>query len=221
MITRHQGEFPVRLLCRVLEVSVAGFYADLKRPECWRAVIDDVLMAHSRIAFVASGETYSAPRVFQELQEAGLPTSIKRVARLMRTEGLVARPRKRGRAMTTDSNHADPIALIRLARQFDVHGVAIHQVGVGDITYVPSREGFLSVATVLDLGSRRCVGWAMRHTMEVELVTSALRMARGLAPGAGLDFPFGPQKSLCRRGLPHRAHDAWHAREHERPARLL
>ena len=189
MITRHQGEFPVRLLCRVLEVSVAGFYADLKRPECWRAVIDDVLMAHIRIAFVESGETYGAPRVFQELREAGLPTSIKRVARLMRTEGLVARPRKRGRVVTTDSNHADPIAPNRLARAFDVQGVAINQVWVGDITSIPTREGFLYLATVLDLGSRRCVGWAMRHTMEVELVVSALRMAREARhPAPGLIF---------------------------------
>jgi len=96
VIARHQGEFPVRLMCRVLEVSVAGFYAYLKRPECWRAVIDDVLMAHIRIAFADSGETYGAPRVFQELREAGLPTSIKRVARLMRTE--VELPRFRGRS---------------------------------------------------------------------------------------------------------------------------
>jgi len=189
VIARHQGEFPVRLMCRVLEVSVAGFYAYLKRPECWRAVIDDVLMAHIRIAFADSGETYGAPRVFQELREAGLPTSIKRVARLMRTEGLVARPRKRGRVVTTDSHHADPIAPNRLARAFDVQGVAINQVWVGDITYIPTREGFLYLATVLDLGSRRCVGWAMRNTMEVELVTSALRMAREARhPAPGLIF---------------------------------
>jgi len=176
-------------MCRVLEVSVAGFYAYRKRPESWRAVIDDVLMAHIRVAFAESGETYGAPRVLQELREAGLPTSTKRVARLMRADGLVARPRKRGRVVTTDSNHADPIAPNRLARQFDVHGVALNQVWVGDITYIPTREGFLYLATVLDLGSRRCVGWAMRNTMEVELVTSALRMAREARhPAPGLIF---------------------------------
>ncbi len=71
MIARHQGEFAVRLMCRVLEVSTAGFFAYLKRPESWRAVIDDVLMAHIRIAFAESSETYGAPRVFQELREAG------------------------------------------------------------------------------------------------------------------------------------------------------
>ncbi len=176
-------------MCRVLEVSVAGFYAYRKRPESWRAVIDDVLMAHIRVAFAESGETYGAPRVLQELREAGLPTSTKRVARLRRAEGLVARPRKRGRVVTTDSNHADPIAPNRLARQFDVQGVALNQVWVGDVTYIPTREGVLYLATVLDLGSRRCVGWAMRNTMEVELVTSALRMAREARhPAPGLIF---------------------------------
>ena len=189
MIARHQGEFSVRLMCRVLEVSVAGFYAYRKRPESWRAVIDDVLMAHIRIAFAESGETYGAPRVLQELRAAGLPTSTKRVARLMRADGLVARPRSRRRVVTTDSQHDDPIAPNLLGRQFDVHGVAINRVWVGDITYIPTREGFLYLATVLDLGSRRCVGWAMRDTMEVELVLAALRMARDARrPAPGLIF---------------------------------
>lgn len=164
-------------MCRVLDVSVAGFYAYCRRSESWRAVIDDVLMAHVRVAFAESGATYGAPRVHQELRAAGLPTSTKRVARLMREAGLVARPRQGGRVVTTDSTHAEPIASNRLARQFDVHGVALNQVWIGDITYLPTREGFLYLATALDLGSRRCVGWAMRDTMEVDLVTSALRMA--------------------------------------------
>jgi len=189
VIARHRGEFPVRLMCRVLEVSVAGFYAYLKRPPSWRALIDEVLMAHVRIAFAESGETYGAPRVLQELRAAGLPTSTKRVARLMRQEGLVARPRKRRRVVTTDSNHRDPIAPNLLARQFDVNGIAINRVWIGDITHIPTREGPVYLATVLDLGSRRCVGWAMRDTMEVELVLSALRMARDARrPAAGLLF---------------------------------
>jgi transposase InsO family protein len=176
-------------MCRVLEVSVAGFYAYLKRPMSWRALIDEVLMAHVRIVFADSGETYGAPRVFHELREAGFPTSTKRVARLMREEGLVARPRKRRRAVTTDSNHKGPIAANLLARQFDVNGVAINRVWIGDITYLPTREGPLYLATVLDLASRRCVGWAMRDTMEVDLVLFALRMARDARhPMPGLIF---------------------------------
>ena len=189
VIARHRREFPVRLMCRVLEVAASGFYAYLKRPPSWRALIDEVLMAHVRVAFAESGETYGAPRVLQELREAGLPTRSKRVARLMREDGLVARPRKGRRIVTTNSEHNDPIAPNLLARQFDVHGVAINRVWVGDITYIPTREGPLYLATVLDLGSRRCVGWAMRDTMEVELVLSALRMAHeARRPAAGLSF---------------------------------
>lgn len=189
VIARHRSEFSVRLMCRVLEVSVSGFYAYLERPLSWRALIDEVLMAHVRIAFTASGETYGAPRVLLDLREAGLPTSTKRVARLMRAGGLVARPQKGRRIVTTHSEHSDPIAPNLLARQFDVHGVAINRVWVGDITYLPTREGPVYLATVLDLGSRRCVGWAMRTTMEVELVLSALRMARDARrPAPGLIF---------------------------------
>jgi len=182
VITRHRGEFKVRLMCRVLEVSPSGYYASLKRPPSWHALIDEVLMARVRIIHEESGATYGAPRVHQELQAEGLPASPKRVARLMREDGLVARPRKRRRVSTTDSNHDHPIAPNLLARAFDVNGVCgpvgINRVWVADITYIPTREGMLYLATVLDLGSRRCVGWAMRDSLEVELALSALRMAR-------------------------------------------
>ena len=178
VITRHRGEFKVRLMCRVLAVSPSGYYASRKRPPSWHAVIDEVLMARVRIIHAESDETYGAPRVHQELQAEGLPASPKRVARLMREEGLVARPRKRHRVSTTDSNHDNPIAPNLLNREFDVNGVGINRIWVADITYVPTREGALYLATVLDLGSRRCVGWAMRDTLEVELPLSALRMAR-------------------------------------------
>ena len=96
----------------------------------------------------------------------------------MREDGLVARPRTRGRVSTTTSNHDEPIAPNRLAWQFDVNGVALTRIGVADITHMPTREGPLYRATVRDLGSRRCVGWAMQDTMEVALVLGALRMAR-------------------------------------------
>jgi len=178
VITRHRDEFPVRLMCRVLEVTPSGYYAWRKRPLSWHALIDEVLMARVRIIHAESGETYGAPRVQLELQAEGLPASPKRVARLMREEGLVARPRKARRVRTTDSNHDHPIAPNLLARQFDVDGIGLNRVWVADITYVPTREGMLYLATVLDLGSRRCVGWAMRETLEDELTLSALRMAR-------------------------------------------
>lgn len=178
VITRHRDEFTIRLMCRVLEVSPSGYYASRKRPPSWHALIDEVLMARVRIIHAESGESYGAPRVHMELQAEGLPASPKRVARLMREEGLVARPRKASRVTTTDSNHDHPIAPNLLARQFDVNGVALNRVWVADITHIPTREGALYLATVLDLGSRRCVGWAMRETLEVELALSALCMAR-------------------------------------------
>lgn len=186
VITRHRSEFAVRLMCRVLDVCPAGYYASLKRPASWHALIDEVLMAHVRIIHADSGETYGAPRVHRELQAEGLPVSPKRVARLMREDGLVARPRKRARVATTDSNHDQPIARNLLKRQFDVNGIAINRVWVADLTYIPTREGFLYLASVLDLGSRRCVGWAMGDQMEAELPLAALRMARDArhpAPG--------------------------------------
>lgn len=187
VIARHVRDFEVRLMCRVLEVSPSGYYASRKRPPSWHALIDEVLMARVRIIHAESGETYGAPRVHVELQAEGLPASPKRVARLMREEGLVGRPRKAYRVSTTNSQHDDPIAPNLLARQFDVNGVGINRVWVADITYIPTREGMLYLATVLDLGSRRCVGWAMRDTLEVELALSALQMARDTRhPASGL-----------------------------------
>ncbi len=189
VITRHRGEFQVRLMCRVLEVSPSGYYASRKRPPSWHALMDEVLMAHVRIAHHESGDTYGAPRVHRELQAEGLPVSPKRVARLMREGGLIARQPKRRRVSTTNSNHGDPIAPNLLARQFDVNGIQVNRVWVSDITYIPTREGPLYLATVLDLASRRCVGWAMRDDMEVELALSALRMAReARQPAPGLIF---------------------------------
>lgn len=186
VITRHRGEFAVRLMCRVLEVSPAGYYASLQRPASERALVDALLMARVRIIHRESDETYGAPRVHRELQAEGVPVSPKRVARLMRQDGLVARPRRRARVCTTNSAHDDPIAPNLLGRQFDVNGVALNRVWVADITHIPTREGALYLATVLDLGSRRCVGWAMRDTLEVDVALSALRMARDArrpAPG--------------------------------------
>jgi transposase InsO family protein len=174
-------------MCRVLEVSPAGFYASRSRAPCLRAIADDGLMARIRLAHEHSDGDYGAPRVQQELQHEGLSVGTKRVARLMRHAGLVGRARKRPRPRTTDSAHDYPVAPNLLARQFDVNGVrALDRVWVSDITYVPTREGWLYLATVLDLASRRVVGWAMRDTLEGELTLRALRMALGTrrpAPG--------------------------------------
>ena len=187
-ITRHRGEYPVRLMCRVLEVVPSGYYQWRRRSPSAHAIADERLLLNVRIAFDASGKTYGAPRVHRDLRAEGLQVGKKRVARLMQQAGLVGRaPRRRGVA-TTDSNHDHPIASNLLARQFDVNGVRTpNTVWVSDITYVPTREGWLYLAVVLDLASRRVVGWAMRETLEAELALAALRMALAVRrPARGL-----------------------------------
>jgi putative transposase len=180
-ITRHRGEYPVRLMCGVLAVSPATYYASRHQgaPSA-RARADAGLLLHIRSFHRASHKTYGAPRVQHDLREAGFAVGTKRVARLMRADGLVARAPQRY-VHTTDSDHAHPMAPNLLERQFGLHdgnGIrAVNRVWVSDITYVPTREGWLYLAVVLDLGSRRNIGWAMRDTLEAELALSALQMA--------------------------------------------
>ena len=176
-IARHVDEYDVRLMCDVLDVAPSGYYAWRKRAPSARAIADERLLLNIRVAHAESGETYGAPRVYRELRDDGIRIGRKRVARLMRADGLVGRAPRRRRCLTTDSAHDEPIAPNRLDRQFDVNGVRLNQVWVSDITYVPTREGWLYLAAVLDLGSRRCVGWAMRDTLDAELAVSALEMA--------------------------------------------
>ena len=189
-ITLYHREFPVRLMCRVLDVAPSGYYAWRKRPTCAHAIADERLLLHVRGAHTASDGTYGAPRVCRELKSHGHHVGQKRVARLMREDGLVGCPGRRRAPRTTDSTHAFPIAPNLLARRFavyDANGVAeVNRTWVSDITYVPTREGWLYLAVVLDLASRRVVGWAMRDTLAAELALEALQMAldqRHPAPG--------------------------------------
>lgn len=192
-IARHRGEYPLRLMCEAVDVSPAGYHAWRERTTpSQRALADELLMARVRVSFARSRQTYGSPRVHEDLKADGVRVGRKRVARLMRDGGLKARRPKRW-TRTTDSNHAQPIAPNVLARQFavyDENGIRkLNRVWVGDITYLPTGEGWLYLATVVDLGSRRCVGWAMRETLEAELATSALRMALDRRrPPAGLLF---------------------------------
>lgn len=176
-IARHLGEYSLRLMCRVLHVSTSGFYAWRTRSPSARAIADERLMLNVRISHRRSKGTYGAPRVHRDLREDGDRVGKKRVARLMKVNGLRGRRPKR-RTWTTDSQHAHPIAPNLLDRQFDINGVReLNRVWVSDITYVPTRQGWLYLATVIDLASRRCIGWAMRETLEADLALSALRMA--------------------------------------------
>lgn len=187
-IARHRGEYPVRLMCRVLMVAPSGFYTWLTRAPTARAIADERLRLNIRVAYARSDRTYGAPRIQRDLRDDGLAVSTKRVARLMRQDGLVGEPGHRRGPRTTDSAHDDPVAPNVLDRQFDVTGVRrLDRVWVSDLTYVPTREGWLYLAVVLDLASRRVVGWAMGPSLEVGVALDALRMAiAARRPAAGL-----------------------------------
>lgn len=186
-IRRHEGAYTVALMCRVLRVSRAGYYAWRRRAMPARVVADAVLTTAIETVHTESRCTYGSPRVHAELRAQGTRVGRKRVARLMRHAGLVARRRRRF-VVTTDATHAHPIAANRLAREFAVGTIGgSDRVWVSDITYLPTGEGWLYLAVVLDLGSRRVVGWAMRHTLEQELTREALAMALAhRRPGRGV-----------------------------------
>jgi transposase InsO family protein len=165
-------------MCRVLAVAPSGFYAWLTRAPSARAIADERLMLNIRVAYDRSDRTYGAPRIQRDLRADGLAVGTKRVARLMRQDGLAGEPGHRRAPRTTDSAHGDPVAPNVLARQFDVTGVRrLDRVWVSDLTYVPTQEGWLYLAVVLDLASRRVVGWAMGPSLEAGLALDALRMA--------------------------------------------
>jgi transposase InsO family protein len=177
----------VKLMCRVLDVPRSSYYAHRKRPPSARAAADKQLLAEIRSVHTMSKATYGSPRVHAELQGNGIRAGRNRVARLMAEDGLaVKRPRRF--CTTTDSRHEHPIAPNVLARAFSVDSVGgLDRVWVADITYVPTQAGWLYLAVVLDLASRRVVGWAMKDTMQTALVTDALEMAiLQRNPGRGL-----------------------------------
>jgi transposase InsO family protein len=177
VITAHRDEYDVRVMCAALGVSVSGYYAAQRRAPSERRTTEERLRVQVRATYAASRRRYGAPRVHRELQAQGTRVAKKRVARMMREEGLVARPRRRF-VRTTDSAHSAPVPANVLARQFAVPDVAgLDHVWVSDITYIPTREGWLYLAVVLDLASRRVVGWAMRDSLAEALALDALQMA--------------------------------------------
>jgi transposase InsO family protein len=185
-IREHAKEFRVALMCRVLGVARSGYYAWLKRKPSARALQEERLRVEVRAIHRASRGNYGSPRIFQELKARGERVSEKRIARLMREAALRGKKRRRFRR-TADSSSAQRIAPNVLERRFSVQEVeGIDRVWVTDITYVPTRQGWLYLAVVLDLASRKVVGWAMGATLESELAVSALEAAlqqRRPAPG--------------------------------------
>jgi putative transposase len=180
-IRAHARIFHITTMCRVLEVSKAGYYAWRARPLCARVKEDRRLRDRIRQIHQEVRGRYGSPRVHQELRALGIRCGKHRVARLMRAEGLTAKSTPRFRA-TTQSDHAAPVAPNVLNRQFTVAATpgadrVWTRVWAADLTYIPTRDGWLYLAVILDLASRRVVGWALRTRLDHELALSALRMA--------------------------------------------
>lgn len=180
-----KGEHPVRLLCKVLEVSVSGFYRWRAQPRSQRQADDEQLTERVVAAHRKSRRTYGAPRIVDELHEAGVPISRRRCARLMRASGLRGAKKNRKRPRTTDSKHGRPTPQNRLAVAPAPTGP--NQIWLTDITYLKTAEGWLFLAAILDLWSRRIVGWATAPSLHTDLVLAALRDAiRRRRPPPGL-----------------------------------
>lgn len=182
-IEAEKANFPVSFMCKQLGVSRSGYYASRGREPSERSLSEAKLAAEIQEVFDQSRSTYGSPRVHEELRKKGRLTSRKRVARIMRGKKLVARYKRRSRR-TTDSNHAFPVAENVLARNFSTD--APNKVWVTDITYIATGEGWLFLSAIVDLYSRRIVGWAMSERIERQLCLDALDMAvqaRKPAPG--------------------------------------
>ncbi len=163
--------------CELLEVSRSAFYEHAKHLPSARAVADAELAERIEAIHEASRGTYGWPRVHRALRREGIHVSPKRVARIMRQRGLIGRCRRR--FVVTTISDPDTTAVDLLKRSFGPGTVELDRIYVGDITYIWTWEGWLYLASVIDLSSRRVVGWAMAEHMRTELVADALRMAIG------------------------------------------
>jgi putative transposase len=174
-IAKHRGIWPAGWLCGALGVSRGGFYAWLTRPPSARARSEEDLSAKVRASFLASDRTYGARRVWHDVLAEGLSCGLHRIERLMRMQALRARPRRRRLPADTGARSTNAVAPNVLDRQFEA--VAPNSKWVADFSYIWTAEGWLYVAAVLDLFSRRVVGWSMSAAMTAQMVTDALMMA--------------------------------------------
>jgi putative transposase len=173
-IEEHKEVWPVTLMCDALGVSPQGFYAWRCRPLSTQQRRRDALLVEIRAAHAEVKQRYGSPRITKELQANGIDCCVNTVAKLMRDNDIRAKTVRKFRH-TTDSNHPLPVADNVLDRQFDASGP--NEKWVADITYIPTREGWLYLAAVEDLYSRMVVGWSMADHMESRLVVDALEMA--------------------------------------------
>ena len=172
-VAKHRVAWPVNLMCEALGVSRSGFYAWLVRPRSRRSREDETLGTHVRQSFVGSDRTYGSRRVWHDVLALGHRCGLHRIERLMREQALRARPRRRG--LPKDLGERSAIADNILDRQFAA--TAPNQKWVADFTYIWTAEGWLYAAAVLDLYSRRIVGWSMQDSMTSQLAADALMMA--------------------------------------------
>jgi putative transposase len=173
-IEDHRDEFPVTRMCKVLEVSASGYYAWRKWPVSKREMANRELYKKIEDVYNKNHGVYGSPRIYHELKKQGVACSENRVARLMRLRGLRAKQTKRYKT-TTKRNKAHPVAPNLLKRDFVAERP--NQKWLTDITYIPTQEGWLYLAAVLDMFSRRIVGWAMSDRMTSDLTRNALKMA--------------------------------------------
>jgi putative transposase len=174
-VAKHRGIWPVAFLCEALGVSRSGFYAWLTRGPSARSRREEVLSAKIKSSFQDSDRTYGARRVWHDLLAAGIECGLHAIERLMRRNGLRARPRRRRLPIDIGDRPAAATSANVLDRRFEAP--APNRKWVADFTYIWTGEGWLYVAAVLDLFSRRVVGWSMSAAMTAELVTDALVMA--------------------------------------------
>lgn len=171
----------IRMLCRVLRVSRSWFYAWIGG-RTWTRGHDSAAMVHIKAIHRRSRGTYGSPRIAAELRAQGIPIGRRRVARIMRDSGLSGTPKRRFKGSTTDSDHSNEVAPNLLDRKFEI-GRA-NAVWVGDITYLPVSGGWVYLAVLIDLFSRKVVGWSMADNMETKLCLQALEQAVTTRQGA-------------------------------------
>lgn len=183
-VAAEKALYPISLLCRLLQISRSGYYAWCRRKESLRKVANRALLERIRRIHAQSKQRYGSPRIHQALQAEGLPIGRHRVAGLMRHAGLHAHRRRRYR-VTTDSAHDRPVAPHVLQRDF--HSNTPNEKWVADITYIPTGEGWLYLAVIIDLYARRVVGWALSDRLKEDLTLKALDQAiRQRQPPRGL-----------------------------------
>lgn len=185
-ILEYRCCFKLVKMCRALQASPSGYYVWLKRPISKRKQENEYLLKRIRSAHEISRKTYGSPRITAELNENGIACGKNRVADLMRKNGIAAKTKRKFK-VTTNSKHNLPVAPNLVGLGSDILITGVNQVWFSDITHIPTWEGWLYLATVLDAYSRQIVGWAMDKRMNRELVINALNQAIGRRnPSAGL-----------------------------------